>query len=143
MTISRLIVHCSATSAAADIDAETIRKWHVEGNGWSDIGYNYVIKRDGTLENGRDRDGDGDVEDEVGAHARGFNRGSIGVCLVGGVDETGKAEANFTFKQYATLYSLCLNMHEKYPGIIICGHRDLPNISKDCPSFNVKAFLGD
>ena len=72
-----IVIHCSATPSNMDIGVDKIRKWHVDDNGWDDIGYHYVIRRDGTLEIGRD-------EAMVGSHARAVNGTSIGVCLIGG-----------------------------------------------------------
>jgi hypothetical protein len=54
-----------------------IRRWHVQQRGWRDIGYHWVIDRDGAVAPGR-------KETEVGAHVEGHNRGTIGICLLGG-----------------------------------------------------------
>tara|TARA_R110001632_G_scaffold174521_1_gene294103 strand:+ start:521 stop:721 length:201 start_codon:yes stop_codon:yes gene_type:complete len=51
--IDKIIVHCSATPQFKDFDVEDIRDWHVNGNGWSDIGYHYIIKLDGEIQVGR------------------------------------------------------------------------------------------
>ena len=75
--IRKIIIHCSATKEGQDIDAKEIKKWHVEGNGWSDIGYHYVIKLDGTVEEGR-------PIERSGAHTLNHNHDSIGVCYIGG-----------------------------------------------------------
>jgi N-acetylmuramoyl-L-alanine amidase len=137
-----IIVHCSATPPSMDIGTREIREWHVNGNGWLDLGYNYVIRRDGRLENGRDLDGDGDSSDEIGAHARGFNRNSIGICLVGGSDSSGKPDANFTLEQYLALDNIVRVLMRDNPSITeVLGHRDLDS-GKECPSFNVQALLG-
>jgi hypothetical protein len=79
-----------------DIGADTIRDWHVNGNGWRDIGYHLVIRRDGSIEKGRD------INDS-GAHAAGYNSKSIGLCLVGGMAEDNSAENNFTAQQWTSL----------------------------------------
>ena len=81
-----IVIHCADTYETMDIGAEDIRKWHVEERGWSDIGYHKVIRRDGTVETGRDID-------VSGAHAAGFNSVSIGVCLVGGRGEDDEADS--------------------------------------------------
>ena len=52
--INKLIVHCSATREGQNIPVETIKKWHVEGNGWSDIGYHFYIDLEGNIFKGRD-----------------------------------------------------------------------------------------
>lgn len=138
--IKSIIVHCSDTYPDMDIGAEEIREWHVKGNGWAGIGYNYIIRRDGTLENGRDLDGDGNVEEEVGAHAYGFNANSIGICMVGGKGrKDGGPEANFTMAQYHTLVQLLNKLGAKYGNPELLGHRDVSY--KSCPSFNVQALM--
>lgn len=135
--VQLLVVHCSATPPSADIDAETIRKWHVEGNGWSDIGYHGVIKRDGSFEQGRELH-------ERGAHAKGWNAVSWGLCLVGGVQEQdrNKPEANYTPEQYKTLWAVLNAWQSVAPTAHVCGHRDLDSDHqrlKACPSFDVRA----
>lgn len=135
-----IIVHCSATPPDMDIGVEEIRGWHVTDNGWSDIGYNYVLRRNGALEMGRDLDGDGDVMEETGAHTRGFNTRSIGVCLIGGIDEDGNPEFNYTLNQLMGLSNLVHIIKREHPTIRTLGHRDLDS-SKPCPCFDVKSFL--
>jgi N-acetylmuramoyl-L-alanine amidase len=83
-----LVVHCAATKASMDIGAKEIRRWHKD-RGWDDIGYHYVIRRNGDVEIGR-------PENAVGAHVAGKNSTSVGICLVGGIDDAGKPKANFT-----------------------------------------------
>lgn len=121
-----------------DIGAEEIREWHVGGNGWSDIGYHYIIRRNGALEAARPLG-------EAGAHAKGHNKNSIGICLVGGTDadDPGKAESNFTRAQYECLRGLVQNLCRLYSigKEDIIGHRDLPDVSKSCPCFDVRSFF--
>ena len=80
--IIRVILHCAVTRTDQNISVEDIRKWHTDpkpkGNGWSDIGYHYYIRLDGTIEIGRPLN-------IVGSHARGRNTGSIGICFEGGL----------------------------------------------------------
>lgn len=142
--IKRIVVHCSATPDNRDIGAAEIRRMH-QDRGFSDIGYHYVIRRDGRVELGRDLDKDDDVLDEVGAHAKGYNTGSWAVCLVGGTDanDRNRAEANFTFEQYVALYNHVLSLKEKAPLAEVLGHRDLPGVTKACPCFDVKSFFGN
>lgn len=112
------------------------------------IGYHLVIRRDGSIESGR-------PIDTKGAHVEGFNHNSIGVCMVGGVNEAHptRAEDNFTDAQFETLAITLKQLHTAYPEARICGHRDLsPDLNKDgiiqprewlkmCPSFSVADFL--
>lgn len=133
-----IFVHCSATKPNLDVGAREIREWHLR-RGWRDIGYNFVIKRDGTVQGGRDLDRDGDFMEEIGAHVRGYNSVSIGVCLVGGVDWSGKPDFNFTRQQMKSLDGLIEQIKAEYPSAEVVGHRDKdPN--KACPCFDVAAW---
>ena len=135
--INKIFVHCSATKPTMDIGVEQIRKWHTDpkpkGRGWSDIGYHYVIRRNGIIEDGR-------PATTTGAHAYGYNVGSIGICMVGGLDFRGKPDANFTFAQYSSLVILIEQLKAKYGmDIEIFGHRDVA--SKECPCFDIHNLL--
>ena len=123
-----------------DIGSKEIRKWHLD-RGWKDIGYNLVIRRNGALEAGRDLDHDGDWLEETGAHAMGFNKNSIGICLVGGVDADNEPDNNFTREQFAMLKSVITIVRNNWPDINIKGHRDLPGVKKACPCFDVKDWM--
>lgn len=132
-SVDYLIVHCSATRENQDFDANDIRGWHLR-RGWFDIGYHYVIKRDGTVEKGR-------PVTQPGAHARGFNHRSLGICLVGGVESDGKtAEANYTHAQWDALEQLVIELKRFYPDAEVLGHRDMPRVNKECPSFDVREW---
>lgn len=128
-----IVIHCAATTPTQDIGAKEIRSWHRK-RGFTDIGYHYVIRRDGSIEQGR-------PENVIGAHAKGFNRHSIAICMVGGVDEDLKPQDNFTTAQYASLESLIKELKVSYPSVDIMGHCDLPRVKKACPSFSVKKWL--
>lgn len=147
--IDLIVVHCSATRRSADIGVAEIDKWH-KARGWSGIGYHYVIRRNGLLEHGR-------PEEKVGAHVYGQNKHSIGICLVGGLDDEGDVqegfETTFTPEQKTSLLALLAALRAKYPGADIQGHRDLsPDVNgdgiiekwewtKNCPCFNVADIL--
>ena len=127
--VEYLVVHCSATPEDMDIGASDIKRWHLQ-RGWLDIGYHYVIRRDGTVEKGRN-------DNTPGAHARGYNQKSLGICLVGGVESDGKSpEANYTHAQWESLESLLSVLLVDHEGAQVLGHRDLPNVHKACPSFD-------
>lgn len=142
-----IVVHCSATVSDCDIGVSTIRDWHKQ-RGFKDIGYHFVIRRNGKIETGR-------KQDEVGAHVEGYNSRSVGVCMVGGIAKGGKAENNFTPAQFKTLETLLRKLTIDYPGAKIVGHRDLspdrngdgkitPNeYLKECPSFDIATWLKD
>ncbi len=131
--IKKIVVHCAATKPSMNIGVDEIRDWHVNGNGWSDIGYHDVIRRDGSVEAGR-------PHSIAGAHARYHNKNSIGVCLVGGMKQKGsESEFNFTQNQMMSLFVYIDQMKKKYPGVKIVGHNSLSE--KDCPCFNVEAMF--
>lgn len=127
--IKEIIVHCSATPEGKDYTVETIRQWHLQ-RGFSDIGYHYVIYRDGSIHTGRN-------ESVIGAHCSGHNSKSIGVCYIGGVEKDGKTPKDTrTKEQKEALLSILKSLKEKYPKAKIYGHRDFS--SKACPSFDAK-----
>ena len=126
-TIKELIVHCSATPEGKDYSVDTIRQWHLQ-RGFSDIGYHYVIYRDGSIHMGRD-------ESIIGAHCTGHNTNSIGVCYIGGCASDGKTPKDTrTAQQKQSLVKLLKELKTKYPQASIHGHRDFS--SKACPSFD-------
>jgi N-acetylmuramoyl-L-alanine amidase len=130
--ITSIIIHASATTAHQDIGAAEIDKMH-KARGFAKIGYHWVVRRDGTVERGRD-------ETEIGAHAVGWNAQSIGICLIGGADNKGRGEANYTSEQMAALDGLLAATKKRYPAAAVIGHRDT-GAKKDCPSFDVKHWL--
>jgi N-acetylmuramoyl-L-alanine amidase len=125
-----IAIHCSATRPSQDVGAADIRKWH-KAQGWSDIGYHFVIRRNGKIEKGR-------AVDAVGAHVAGFNASSVGICMVGGVSQKDftKAENNFTKEQFNALMALLVQLCVRYPKAKVRGHRDFPKVAKACPSFD-------
>lgn len=112
-----LAVHVTATPPDRDIGVAEVRKMHM-AQGWSDIGYNELIRRDGILEVGRGIDA-------IGAHVAGFNSIAFGISMVGGVDKDGRPEHNATPAQMATLERRLREVAAIYPGAGVCGHRDL------------------
>ena len=131
--IKRIIIHCSATQPSLDVGVAWIDELH-RNRGWREIGYHHVIRRDGTLEKGRD-------EAVVGAHAKGHNTDSIGICLMGGIDSTGKPEFNYTHQQMENLEFLVRSLQDKYGTLTVLGHRDLPGVMKACPCFSVRKYF--
>jgi len=129
-----LAVHCSATPASRDLSAADIDRMHRLERGFLRIGYHYVIRRSGALEPGRPLT-------MRGAHVENHNHESIGICLVGGVDDKLKPQANFTDAQLVTLKGLLTVLRGQFPQAIVQGHRDFPNVAKACPSFDVKTWL--
>ena len=131
-----IILHCSATREGQDIKAKTIKQWHKD-RGFDDIGYHYVIDLDGTIEKGR-------AEELVGAHCKGYNATSIGICYVGGCDKNMKPKDTRTPEQKRSMLSLVRKLVNKYkiPVTQIWAHHDFDK-HKACPSFDVSEFRKD
>lgn len=128
--INYIIIHCSATKAEQDFRAKDIDRWHRE-RGWDGIGYHKVIDLDGTIEPGRS-------EAKPGAHCKGHNSDSIGICYIGGLDKNGKSADTRTELQKAALARLVADYKRRFPNAKVVGHRDMPNVHKACPCFNAK-----
>jgi len=121
--IKEIIVHCSDTPEGRDDDVNDIRRWH-KARGWSDVGYHYVITLDGKIQEGRD-------ESRTGAHTKGKNKTSIGICYIGG-----KGGDTRTSEQKESLIYLIGYLKRKHAGATAYGHRDFS--SKPCPQFDAK-----
>ena len=132
--IDKIIIHCSATPEGKDYTVEQIRQWHTapkpKGNGWRDIGYHFVIYRDGSIHKGR-------PVEQAGAHTYGYNAHSIGICYIGGCAADGKTPKDTrTEAQRAALVRLVADLKARYPRATVHGHNEFAN--KACPSFNVQ-----
>lgn len=139
--IAEIILHCSATRpewmAGQPINKaiDEIRRWHVDGNGWSDVGYHFLIDRAGNVGYGR-------PVARVGAHVRGHNTGTIGVCLLGGHGASAHDtfSKNFTDEQDVALRDLIARLRKEHPTImLISGHNHYA--AKACPGFQVEPWL--
>lgn len=126
--IKYIIVHCSATPAGRNVTAADIDRYHRK-RGFSKIGYHYVVRLDGTIEEGR-------PVTQIGAHCLGKNDCSIGVCYVGGIDSDGRPVDTRTPAQKRALLSLLTDLRRRYPQAEIVGHRDFA--AKACPSFDAR-----
>lgn len=137
--VREIIVHCSATRPdwmqgrpLAEKVAE-IRRWHKD-NGWNDIGYHWLIDRDGSVVSGR-------AENVVGAHTVGKNSGTIGICLIGGFGsaETDRFDRHFTALQDAALRQVIAGIEKRTQIDRISGHNEYA--AKACPGFNVPKWI--
>ncbi|AWX14258.1 N-acetylmuramoyl-L-alanine amidase [Mergibacter septicus] len=164
--IHTIVIHCSATQNGVKLArngktaAQRIDEMHAQ-RGFKrrlanyqhfnphlrSIGYHFVIDTDGTIETGR-------REGEIGAHVKGFNVGSLGICLVGGIgSEAEKSNGRYTQKQWQSLKYLIQELAERYPDADLVGHRDLsPDLNNDgvimpnewvktCPGFDVYEYV--
>lgn len=126
--ITKLIVHCSATRQGLNVTPEQIDSWHRK-RGFRCIGYHYVITIDGTVHTGR-------PVNQIGAHCKGQNFESIGICYVGGIGADGKPADTRTEAQRHALAGLIKELKAKHPLATIHGHNEFAN--KACPCFSVK-----
>lgn len=126
--IDTIVVHCSDTEEGT---VESIRLYHMMTRGWDDIGYHFVIYKDGSIFKGRPLG-------KIGAHVQGANKSSIGICLIGKKD--------FKSEQYQALKNLILTLQDRYSSIrSVKNHYEFPSAiaqGKTCPNFNVHEKLG-
>jgi hypothetical protein len=138
--IIEIIVHCTATRAdwwagkRTSDKVREIKRWHVQERGWSDIGYHFLIDRDGTVAKGRDIARDG-------AHVQGRNKGTIGISLFGGHGSAANDafSRHYTPQQDAALRNLIADLRKQYGNVPVTGHNQWA--AKACPGFNVPAWL--
>lgn len=146
--IKSIIIHCAATPNGKHFSVNDIDRWHHErgfkrsaefkqrqNSDLAAIGYHFVIYTNGAVATGRHLD-------EVGAHAQGYNSKSLGICLIG--------TNQFTLEQWASLRDNVRKLQEHVMLLqgdnsppIVLGHRDLPNVKKECPGFSVTNWLGN
>ena len=148
--IDAIVVHCSATRAGQDVRASDIDKWHKE-RGFKMIGYNYVIDLDGTVEIGRPLTMDGAHCNTAGTSGKSYNKHSIGICIVGGLDENGNPADTRTDPQKVSCANLIAKLEMEYNIVDVLGHRDAsPDLNGDgkitknewikmCPCFDVRS----
>lgn len=130
--ITEIIIHCSATPEGKNFTVDDIRRWHLARK-FADIGYHYVIYRDGSVHKGRS-------EELAGAHCLGHNANSIGICYIGGCTANGKYPKDTrTPQQKQALRQLVQQLLFVYPHASVHGHNEFAN--KACPSFNVQKEL--
>lgn len=131
--INNIILHCSATAEGKDYHAADIDRWHRQ-QGWTGIGYHYVITIDGKVERGRSLD-------KVGAHCVGHNTGSIGICYIGGTDSKGKAKDTRTYAQKEAMHQLVEDLLHQLSLSLSDVHCHNQYAKKDCPCFTMATFI--
>jgi N-acetylmuramoyl-L-alanine amidase len=133
--IRYLTIHCAATPEGRDNTAEEVRQWDIARFGQPS--YHFVIELDGDFFRHL-------KDNERGAHVAKANTGNIGICYVGGTSDRNsgsKPKDTRTKAQKRSLRTLIRTYQERYPGIIVRGHRDWPGVNKACPSFDVAAWM--
>ena len=144
--VDLIVIHCSATKETARLTPLALDRMHRQ-RGFNGCGYHYYIERDGKINSMR-------PSEKVGAHARGYNAHSLGICYEGGLDRNGRAADTRTERQKASLRALVKVLRQLYPTINrVVGHRDLSldrngdgvitpdEWTKQCPCFDVASEL--
>ena len=129
--IDLIVIHCSATREDRPYPVTSLIADHQTRFGFT--GYHYYITRDGTVYQTRH-------ENLVGAHARGYNQHSLGVCYEGGLNKRGEADDTRTPQQKASLLALLKSLKHAHPTATILGHHDLPGVTKKCPCFDCSEY---
>lgn len=138
--INEIIIHTLATpkgwmhGKSIDQKVAEVKRWHTDERGWSDIGYHYVIGREGEAREGRPLE-------RAGAHVKGHNKNSIGISLEGGKGGNRRDAFldNFTVEQGTALLNMIERLQKEFGPLKISGHYYYAN--KECPCFNVTEFL--
>lgn len=129
-----LTIHCAATPEGRKVTAEQITEWDKAKFGQTS--YHWVVELNGAMRRTL-------KDTEKGAHVGKANTGNIGVCYIGGVDKMGNPKDTRTDAQKKSLLTLVRTYKERYPHIVIRGHRDWPGVNKACPSFDVTSWLAE
>ena len=127
--IDLIVIHCSATRENRPFPVTSLIACHQARFGFT--GYHYYVTRDGKVYQTRH-------ENLPGIHARHYNQHSIGVCYEGGITADGRSADTRTEAQKAAMWHLLKSLKTDYPDAVILGHRDLPNVHKDCPCFDAQ-----
>jgi hypothetical protein len=138
--VREIILHCSATrpewmgNAPLSAKLAEIRRWHMQDRGWRNIGYHWLIDFDGQRAAGR-------RETDIGAHVVDHNRGTIGICLIGGhgADADDKFAEHFNSAQARTLRALIADIRNRTQIARVTGHNDYA--AKACPGFRVSGWI--
>ena len=129
--IDLIVVHCSATRSDQHYSVRALIRDHSDRFGFT--GYHYYVTRGGRVYQTRH-------EQLIGAHAKGYNQHSLGVCYEGGLDTRGNPADTRTQKQKRALLALLKQLKAEHPQAQILGHRDLPGVKKDCPCFDCSEY---
>lgn len=133
--INKIILHCSATKEGQYYDKTHIKQWHLQ-RGFTDIGYHYIILLDGSIQDARDIR-------TIGAHCKGQNAKSIGICYIGGLDSNGNGKDTRTEEQRQSLFNLIDDLLIAYDLTIDDVYCHYQFAKKLCPCFKIEEFKDD
>ena len=125
--ISYIAIHCSATPQTTTV--ESINSYWKRVLGWRAPGYHFIIKANGEV-----------VQllpiEQISNGVAGYNKSTINICYIGGVDKNNKPIDNRTKEQKASLLKVIKEMKSLFPTATVKGHYQFPNVKKACPSFD-------
>ena len=139
--IKLIVIHCSATREDREFTEYDLDICH-RRRGFNGTGYHFYIRKNGDIKSTRPLE-------RIGAHTRGFNKESIGICYEGGLDARGNPKDTRTPEQRSALHLLVYQLLQQFRNARVCGHRDLsPDLDgdgkvepwewvKQCPCFEV------
>lgn len=130
--INYIVLHCTATAQNASV--ESIQRYWKEYLGWKSPGYHFVVKANGGLVNLQ-------PIEKISNGVAGYNKDSIHISYIGGIDRDGNPIDNRTDSQKKAMYELAKMLKGKFPKAEIKGHRDFPGVKKACPSFDVSEWV--
>jgi len=135
--VKYIVIHYTATPVESDFSAADIDRMHKK-RGWKGIGYHKYIRKSGFIEKGRELR-------EQGAHVRGHNHHSVGVCYEGGVyaNSPNVGRDTRTPEQEAAMIRVIRELLDRYPGAQVIGHRDMPGAATQCPGFDAGAWWAE
>lgn len=132
-TIQYLVVHCTATPQTTTVSA--IQNYWRRNLGWKNPGYHFIILADGSYRQLQP------IEKPANG-VKGFNKGSIHIAYIGGVDAANRPADNRTPAQKRTLFKLLKELKAQFPRAVVLGHRDFRGVTKACPSFDAMDEYG-
>ena len=118
--VDKIILHCSDSDVEAHDNLETIEEWHKQ-RGFTECGYHFIIQKNGVIEMAR-------PIEKIGAHCKGKNTGSIGICLCGAKE--------FTEAQFTSCRRLVKMLMQFTPKMEVFGHCDFSVKKYYCPGFD-------
>ena len=131
-TIKYIVIHCTATPQSTSV--ESIQRYWRDVLKWKNPGYQYIVEPSGMLRQLT-------PDDKIANGVRGYNKHSIHISYIGGIDSKGKPFNNMTLAQSETMRALVDALKVQHPDAEVLGHRDFPNVNKACPSFDVKSWM--
>ena len=133
-TINLIVVHCSATREDKSFTEHDLDVCH-RRRGFNGVGYHFYIRKNGDIKSTRPLE-------RIGAHSRGFNRESIGICYEGGLDSEGHPADTLTPEQFENLEQLLTKLLKLFPKAQLRGHRDMPgSVPKACPCLDCQSVF--